>query len=240
MLKKHHFVRFLPQRDTEYAGPGRKNTLLLLETRRIRVCVIDTKPLIAAALSHLFATCEDFEVVGTAQQVRSSMLQSGQPDVIVLDHEHGSTDILERIAACKEAVPTAKICVVSCHAHPELLRAVISAGVEGYSIKDVEPTELINAIKTIAGGKIFVDPRVGGLLLRQNGSFAHDGPRNELSAREAEIIRLIAEGMSNKEISCTLDLSEKTVKNHVSRILAKLHIRSRTQAVIHAVRVGIA
>jgi two-component system, NarL family, response regulator len=220
--------------------PGRENGLLLLETRRIRVCVIDTKPLIAAALSHLFATCEEFEVVGTAQQVRSSVLQSEQPDVIVLDHEHGSTNILERIAACKEAAPTAKICVVSCHAHPELLRAVINAGVEGYSIKDVEPTELINAIKTIAAGKIFVDPRVGGLLLRQNGSFAHDGPRNELSAREGEIIRLIAQGMSNKEISCALDLSEKTVKNHVSRILAKLHIRSRTQAVIHAVRVGIA
>lgn len=211
----------------------------LLQTRQTRIVVIDQQPLIAAALSYLFEACDDLHVVGTSQRVKSLMLRTVCPDLIVLNHEHGSTDMCEAIAICKEAVPSAKICVVSCHAHPELLRRVLAAGVDGYSIKDVEPSELINAIRTIANGTTFIDPRVSGLLLREGASSARDG-HTGVSFREAEIIKLIAEGMSNKEISCTLNLSEKTVKNHVSRIFAKLHIRSRTQVVIHAVKTGIA
>jgi DNA-binding NarL/FixJ family response regulator len=87
---------------------------------------------------------------------------------------------------------------------------------------------------------MYVDPRVGALLYRARGSSSRQGLRSTISLRESEIIKLIADGMSNKEISCTLNLSEKTVKNHLSRIFSKLHIKSRTQVVIHAIKTGIA
>jgi DNA-binding NarL/FixJ family response regulator len=216
--------------------------VLLLETRPIRLFVVDPQPLIAAALSQLFSTCEGLHMVGTSQRVKSLTLRTVCPDVIVLAHEHGATDMCEMIAVCKETVPNAKICVVSCHAHPELLQRVLDAGADGYSIKDVEPNEMMNAIKTIATGTMYVDPRVGGFLLRHRGSATRNRPgqRDNLSSRESEIVKLIADGMTNREISCALDLSEKTVKNHVSRIFGKLQITSRTQAVVHAIRTGIA
>ena len=214
--------------------------MLLLQTRQIRVFIVDQQPLIAAALAQLFTSCDDMNVVGTSQQVKSLMLRTVCPDVIILNHEHASTDMCEMIAICKEAVPSAKICVVSCHPHPNLLQRVLDAGADGYSIRDVEPNEFINAVKTIATGTMYVDPRVGGFLLRQRSTHRHMGRLNDLSARESEIIRLIAGGMSNKAISCALNLSEKTVKNHVSRIFGKLDITSRTQAVVHAIKQGIA
>jgi DNA-binding NarL/FixJ family response regulator len=208
-------------------------------TRQIRLFIVDGQPLIAAALSHLFASDEAFHVVGTSQRIKALMMRTVCPDVIILGHEHGSTDMCEIIAGCKEAVPAAKICVVSCHAHPELLQSVIDAGAEGYTIKDVSPGELMDAIKTIADGTVYVDPRVGGSLIKMRGRSQSNGRLNHLSARETEIIRLIANGYSNKEISASLTLSEKTIKNHISRIFSKLHITARTQAVVHAIKTGI-
>ena len=211
------------------------------EVRQIRLFIVDPQPLIAAALSQLFGAAEEMHVVGTSQRVKPLMLQAVSPDVIMLSHEHGSTDMREMVEACKIAVPTAKICVISCHEHPELLQLVLDAGVDGYSIKDVEPAELLTAINTIASGTMYVDPRVGGLLLRQRGPFGRNiSTAKHLSTREVAVVKLIANGMSNKEISSQLDLSEKTVKNHVSRIFEKLNMSSRTQVVVHAIKTGIA
>ncbi len=169
------------------------------------------------------------------------MLAATSPDVILLSHEHGTTDMRSMIEASKLAVPTAKICVISCHEHPDLLQVVLDAGADGYTMKDVEPTELFLAINSVAVGSMYVDPRVGGLLLRQRGGYGlRAGTIKHLSPREVSVVRLIASGMSNKEISSDLDLSEKTVKNHVSRIFEKLNMSSRTQVVVHAIRSGIA
>jgi DNA-binding NarL/FixJ family response regulator len=215
--------------------------MLALETRQIRLFIVDRQPLIAAALSQLFNNTGDTQVVGTAHQVTTLVLRAASPDVIMLNHEHGVTDTCAAIALCKEALPLAKIFVVSCHEHPELLQTVLDAGAEGYSIRDVQPAELQTAVNVIASGTMFVDPRVGGLLLRQRGAYGRKtATTKHLSTREIDVVKLIANGMSNKEISSALDLSEKTIKNHVSRIFEKLHITSRTQAVVHAIRTGIA
>jgi DNA-binding NarL/FixJ family response regulator len=207
---------------------------------RSRLFIVDTQPLIAAALSQFFATCSDFVVVGSSQRVRGLMLRTVCPDVVLLGHEHGTTDMAMMIEECKQAVPAVRVCVVSCHAHPELLQQAIAAGADGYTIKDAEPTELVNAIKSIALGMTYVDPRVAGQLAKRRGRSRRNGNGSALSEREAEVIRLIASGMSNREISVALTLSEKTIKNHVSRIFAKLHITARTQAVVHAIQTGIA
>lgn len=206
----------------------------------IRIFIIDAQPLIAAALTCLFAADGAFEVVGTDQFVSGSSLGEARPDVVLLCQDHGATGICDVIEACRRAVPAAKICVVACHLHPELLPRVMEAGADAFTVKDTAPAQLIEAIVHIHGGGTYVDPRMGPYLPALNGSTRRVRTLNALSARETEVLRLIADGYSNREISIALSLSEKTIKNHISRIFAKLHITARTQAVIHAIKSGIA
>jgi DNA-binding NarL/FixJ family response regulator len=215
--------------------------MVAIDQENVRLFIVDRHPLMTAALSQLLQAAPATHVVGTAQIINATALRAASPDVIMLNHEHGVTDMREMIALCKEAVPEAKIFIVSCHEHPELLQSVLEAGADGYTVKDVMPSELLKAIKTIASGTMFVDPRVGGILLRRRGSGGFGGGRaKHLSTREIDVVKLIADGKSNKEISSALDLSEKTIKNHVSRIFEKLQFSSRTQVVAHAIKTGIA
>ncbi len=210
-----------------------------ITARKIRVFVIDPQPLIAEALHHFFAAHAAFAVVGTAQGASELQLRTLRPDIIVLCQEHGSSDVCELVTACRAATPGTKICVVACHPHPELLPRVIEAGADGYATKDTPPGELLDAVSAVHHGSVYVDPRIGTARIgdvpaRRNRSV------NALSTRETEVLRLIADGYSNREISIALSLSEKTIKNHISRIFAKLHITARTQAVVHAIKAGIA
>lgn len=143
--------------------------MLATDEQRVRLFIVDRHPLITAALSQLLEAPPATHVVGTAHLVNAAALRAASPDVIMLNHEHGVTDMREMIAACKDAVPEAKTFVVSCHRHPELLQSVLEAGADGYTVKDVMPSELLKAIKTIASGAMFVDPRAGSILLRRRG-----------------------------------------------------------------------
>lgn len=213
---------------------------MLNSVRRIRLFIVDPQPLIAAALRYFFEASGAFHVTETAQHVRLSMLRTIRPDVVLLAREHGSSDICDAIAAAKEAVPSTRVFLLSCHTHPEQLRRALDAGATGYGVKDIAPGDLISAVKRVAGGAIDIDPRVELPARRVPGSVRRSADLNSLSERETEIVRLIAEGHSNREISEFLGLSEKTIKNHISRIFAKLHITARTQAVVHAIKTGIA
>jgi two-component system response regulator DegU len=206
----------------------------------IRVFIIDAQPLIAAALRHLFEANSPFAVVGTDQFAQDDSLRAARPDVIVLCQDHGSSSICDAIEACRNVAPAAKICVVACHLHPELLPRVMEAGADGFTVKDTAPADLLDAVIHIHAGGTYVDPRMGAFLRPSNGSTRRVRTINALSARETEVLKLIADGYSNREISIVLSLSEKTIKNHISRIFAKLHITARTQAVIHAIKSGIA
>jgi DNA-binding NarL/FixJ family response regulator len=125
------------------------------------------------------------------------------------------------------------------HLSSEMMQRCLNNCAEAYIVKDISPAELLRAIKTVADGQSYVDPRVAGGLLRRRSLNAGKPDIMELSAREAEVLKLIAEGLANKQISARLHLSEKTVKNHVSRIFSKLNISARTQAAVHAIRAGI-
>ncbi len=208
--------------------------------RPIRLFIVDPQPLIAAALGHFFEASSAFNVTGAAQHVRPSTLRTIRPDVVVLAREHGAANVCDSIAAAKDAVPSAKVFVLSCHTHPELLSRAMASGASGYAVKDISPTAFVNAVQTVAQGFRYVDARVEESIGRANGSTRRNNSLNSLSERETEIVRLIAEGHSNRQISATLGLSEKTIKNHISRIFAKLHITARTQAVMHAIKTGIA
>jgi DNA-binding NarL/FixJ family response regulator len=157
----------------------------------------------------------------------------------LLDLDGRAVELTEALALCRQAAPQARVCVLSMRPQPELMQRCLAAGAEGYIIKDVTPAELMRAVKMVAAGETYVDPRVAGGLLRRRSMSNGRPDLDELSVRETEVIRLIAEGLSNKEISARLNLSEKTVKNHISRIFSKLNIFARAQAAVHAIKIGL-
>lgn len=204
----------------------------------VRVFVIEGQALFGKALCQVLASDPGVEVLGDAHSAAAAPLRRLQPDLIVLDLDGHHGDLTEVMQHCREQAPDAKVCVLSTHVQPEVMQRCLGAGADGYIVKDILPAELIRAVKTLGDGHAYVDSRVAGGVLKRRAAYGR-GVQNELSTRETEIIRLIARGMSNKEISGELHLSEKTVKNHISRIFAKLKITARTQAAVHAIKTGL-
>lgn len=211
----------------------------VITTDTVRLYVIEGQVLFGKALCQVFSQDPNINIVGDSENVYSAALAKARPDLILLDLDGGSIEVGEALSVCKEAAPQARVCVLSMRPQPEMMQCCLAAGAEGYVIKDVTPAELIRAVKIVASGETYVDPRVAGGLLRRRSMSNGRPDLNELSVRETEVIRLIAEGLSNKEISSRLNLSEKTIKNHVSRIFSKLGIYARTQAAVHAIKMGL-
>ncbi|GAC1302330.1 MAG: response regulator transcription factor [Vulcanimicrobiaceae bacterium] len=205
----------------------------------LRVAVVETQVLFAKALCGIFADDGGFVVVGDYRTPVAEALAAARPDLIVIDLDGQPIDVAQTITTCTAAVPTARVCVLSMQLSPDMMQRCLAHGAEAYIVKDISPPELVRAMKTVAEGQSYVDPRVAGGLLRRRSQNGGKPDIMELSAREAEVLKLIAEGLANKQISARLHLSEKTVKNHVSRIFSKLNISARTQAAVHAIRAGI-
>lgn len=208
-------------------------------SNKTRIFVIEEQALFGKALCQLLDAEPSFEVLGDIPRVDPASPPQITADLVVLDLNGPSIDYTDEIARCRGAFTNARICVLSTQLRPEIMQRCVAAGADAYLAKDVSPSELIRAVKTVASGESYVDPRIAGSLLRKrlqsDGKLAAD----ELSTREGEVVRLIAQGLSNKEIGVRLCLSEKTVKNHVSRILSKLNINARAQAVVYAIRMGL-
>jgi two-component system NarL family response regulator len=205
----------------------------------LRVAIIESQVLFAKALCSIFAEDGAFSVVGDYRTPVGEALRAAAPELIVIDLDGQTADVAGTVSVCATAVPGARVCVLSMHLSPEMMQRCLSNGAEAYIVKDISPAELVRAVKTVAEGQSYVDPRVAGGLLRRRSLNGGKPDITELSAREAEVLKLIAEGLANKQISARLHLSEKTVKNHVSRIFSKLNISARTQAAVHAIRAGI-
>jgi DNA-binding NarL/FixJ family response regulator len=211
-----------------------------VERKRIRVLIVEAQLLFAKALAELLSADAELDVVQDVEKIGNAVLEQLRPDIVLLDLDDHALEMEEAMRHCREAAPAARVCVLTGLLRAEFLQRCLSAGVDGYVGKDVAPAELVRALKAIAGGSSYVDPRVAGAMLRRRSTAASRAELNELSVRETEIVRLIAGGLSNKEISSRLMLSEKTVKNHISRIFSKLNISARSQAAVHAIRTGLA
>ncbi|MGZ3498997.1 MAG: LuxR C-terminal-related transcriptional regulator [Vulcanimicrobiaceae bacterium] len=203
----------------------------------IRVLVIERQALLAKALCQLISEDQDLQVVASADKVATEAIRTASPQLIVLDADDSIGALAELIADCKRAAPQARICVLSEFLNSDVLLRALSAGADAYIMKDISPVEMLGSIKTVARGNFYADPRLSGAVLRQRAQ-RRDRDIAELSPREIEVVRLIAQGLSNKEISQRLFLSDKTIKNHISSIFSKLHMTARTQVAIHAIRSG--
>jgi len=201
----------------------------------IRVLIADDHAVVRQGLRTFLGLQEDIEVVGEAADGEQAVAEAERlaPDVVLMDLVMPRMDGVEAIRRLHERVPAARAVVLSSFIDEDRLLPVVRAGAAGYLLKDVEPAELVAAIRTVHGGGALLHPRVAARLLAEVAG-------DPLTPREREVLALIGRGMANKVIARELGLAEKTVKTHVSSILAKLGVADRTQAALYAVREGLA
>ena len=165
-----------------------------------------------------------------------ALVQTLLPEVVVMDLVMPRLDGVEAIRRIRENTPSTKVIVLTSFAEDEKVFAAVRAGAAGYLLKDVRPQELGEAIRRVGRGEALLHPAVAAKLMQEFAQDERPGPASALTAREMDVLRLIARGRSNKEIALALGVAEKTVKTHVSSILQKLHLADRTQAALFAVR----
>jgi two-component system, NarL family, response regulator LiaR len=203
---------------------------------RISVLVADDHPVVRQGLRTFLELQEDIELSGEAGDGFEAVARAEEllPDVVLMDLVMPELDGIEAIRRIRSTSPATKVIVLTTFAEDDKLFPAIKAGAAGYLLKDVEPRELAEAIRRVHRGEALLHPKVAGRLMRE---FAEESDMEEaLTERELDVLRLIARGLPNKEIARELVVSEKTVKTHVSNILAKLHLADRTQAALYAVR----
>jgi NarL family two-component system response regulator LiaR len=212
-------------------------------TEPIRLLLVDDHVFVRKGILALLATEEDIEVVGEAQDGQEALdkIEEHNPDVILLDllmPKMGGIEVIERVITDD---PKARILVLTSFVADDKVFPAIKAGALGYLLKDSEPEELIQAIHQVYRGESSLSPVIARKVL-QEISRPSDRQLLEdpLTDREVEILQHIAKGESNREIAEALVLSEATVRTHVSNVLGKLHLASRTQAALYALRKGLA
>jgi NarL family two-component system response regulator LiaR len=211
--------------------------------RPIRVLIADDHAIVRKGLCALLATEPDIQVVGEAREGREAITQARRlsPDVILMDLVMPCVDGLEAIQHISSCQPETRILVLTSFAGDDKIFPAIRAGALGYLLKDSGPDELVRAIHEVHRGDSSLHPSVARKLLQK----VSHAPRRRsepdpLTEREIEVLRLVAGGGSNREISEQLAISEATVRTHVSNILSKLNLCSRTQAALYALREGLA
>jgi DNA-binding NarL/FixJ family response regulator len=210
----------------------------------IRVAVVDDQRLFARGLSGLVELLPGVEVVGVAYNGEEAiaLCRKEEPDVILMDISMPKMDGISATREIKALLPRAAVIILTGHEEDEHVFEGIKAGAQGYLLKDSEPEDLSRAIHTVYAGDTIIAPDLAQKMLTtfeggRPGGSAHLAP--PLTERELEVIKALAQGMSDRQIARSLGISEKTVRNHTSNIYRKLHIFDRTQAVIYAVREGV-
>jgi two-component system, NarL family, response regulator LiaR len=204
----------------------------------IRIVIADDHAIVRQGLRVFLSFDPELEVVGEAVNGKQAVELAYQyrPDVILMDLVMPVMGGVEATAAVRRDLPDIEVIALTSVLEDNSVVDAIRAGAIGYLLKDTEAEDLTRAIKAAAKGQVQLSPKAAARLMREVR--APENPET-LTQRENEILRLIGKGLSNKEIAKELNIGEKTVRTHVSNLLAKLNVNSRTQAALHAVRVGL-
>jgi NarL family two-component system response regulator LiaR len=212
-------------------------------TEAIRVLIADDHAVVREGLRGLISSEPGMQVVGEAKDGVETVLKAHalQPDVILIDLVMPRKDGIQAITEIKKNDPGARILVLTSFAEDDKVFPAIKHGALGYLLKDSSPQELLQAIRDVHHGESSLHPTIARKLIRELTQPSNLPPAEEpLTEREVDVLRLVAQGLSNDEIGEKLFISERTVRTHVSNILGKLHLANRTQAALYALREGLA
>ena len=210
---------------------------------RLRILICDDHAVVRAGLRLILDPEADLEIVGEAETAQDAIAQAGllKPDLVILDISMPGANGLDAMAQLRAVAPDARILILTVHADEAYFFHALAAGADGYVLKGASVVELLSAIRFVIHGGIAIPRTLGPRLLKdyldqvQNGSAAG---YDQLSAREREIVRLVARGRTNKEIAEQLSLSVRTVERHRSSIMNKVGLQNRAELVAYAVRRG--
>ncbi|MFF0753899.1 response regulator [Streptomyces sp. NPDC004267] len=208
----------------------------------MRVLLVDDHQVVRRGLRTFLEVQDDIEVVGEASDGAEGVARAEElrPDVVLMDVKMPGTDGIEALKRLRELGNPARVLVVTSFTEQRTVVPALRAGASGYVYKDIDPDALAGAIRSVHAGHVLLQPEVAEALLSQDDhGQGGTGRGTTLTEREREVLGLIADGRSNREIARALVLSEKTVKTHVSNILMKLDLADRTQAALWAVRHGL-
>jgi two-component system NarL family response regulator len=207
---------------------------MISQSTTIRVLIVDDHSIVRQGLATIINRDPEMTVIAQAEDGQQAIACFGehQPDVTLMDLRMPQMGGVEAITAICAQFKPARIIVLTTYDGDEDIYRGLQAGAKGYLLKDAKANELLNAIRMVNRGQQYIPPEVGAKLVQRMSN-------PELSERELEVLRLMAQGMSNSDIATALTLGESTVKSHVNRILSKLGVSDRTQAVIIAVKRGI-
>ena len=204
----------------------------------IRVLITDDHGVVRQGLRMFLSLDEGLELVGEARDGEEALRLARElrPDVVLMDLVMPVMDGIEATRSIKAGLPDVEVVALTSVLEDASVAGAVKAGAVGYLLKDTDAGELKRAIRAAAEGRVYLAPEAGARLMREVR--APDSPE-PLTERETEVLRLLARGRANKQIGTELFIEEKTVKTHVSSILRKLGVKSRTQAALHAVRTGL-
>jgi DNA-binding NarL/FixJ family response regulator len=210
----------------------------------IRVLIADDQAVFRRGLFVVLGTEADIDVVAEAEDGEEAVLKAEEmaPDVVLMDVRMPRVNGIEAARRIRETLPSTKILMLTVSDEEEDLFDAIKAGANGYLLKEISVGEVASAIHSVVQGESRISPSMAAKLLNEFNTLARVAAEREqlpapvLTARELEVLKLVARGMSNKDVADELFISENTVKNHVRNILEKLHLHSRMEAVMYAVR----
>jgi NarL family two-component system response regulator LiaR len=204
----------------------------------IRILIADDHSVVRQGLRMFLGLDPELEVIGEARDGAEALLRAHElhPDVVLIDLLMPVMDGIAAIGAIRRELPDIEVIALTSVLDDSSVIGAVRAGAIGYLLKDTEADDLCRAIKAAAAGQVQLSPKAAARLMREVR--APDSPET-LTEREVDVLRLLAQGQANKQIAGNLRIGEKTVKTHVSNILAKLGVPSRTQAALYAVRIGL-
>lgn len=216
-------------------------------SRKVRVLLVDDDDLMRAGLRAVLSTDTSIEVVGEAGDGHAAVreAQATRPDVVLMDVRMPDRDGISATRDVLAARPGTKVAILTTFEQDDYIFGALNAGASGFLLKRTKPEELVAAIHTLANGEALLSPSVTRRVIERMAGHPVADPAvrrrlEELTPRERDVLKLIAQGLSNAEIAAALVVEESTVKTHVKRILMKLHLRDRVQAVILAYESGLA
>jgi two-component system response regulator NreC len=207
----------------------------------IRVLIAEDHPVVRTGLEQLLRGTEDMEVAGVAEDGEEAvaLTRESEPDVVLMDLVMPGKSGIEGMPAVLAAVPTAKVLVLSMQDDPRYVREAFAAGASGYVLKEAADSELVTAVRAVAGGDHYVHPSLGARMVAADAAAAVRAGADPLSEREHEVLRLLALGHTNQEIAALLFISVRTAETHRAHVLQKLGLSSRAELVRYALDHGL-